>query len=38
VAETCDRALVLHHGRLVFDGAPAGAIARYRELHGAPAP
>ncbi len=38
VAETCGRALVLHHGRLVFDGASAAAIARYRELHGAPAP
>jgi ABC-type polysaccharide/polyol phosphate transport system ATPase subunit len=34
VAELCDRVLVLHHGALVFDGAPEPAIARYRELQG----
>ena len=34
VAELCDRVLVLHHGRLEFDGAPEPAIARYRELQG----
>jgi ABC-type polysaccharide/polyol phosphate transport system ATPase subunit len=39
VAGLCSRVLVLHHGRLVFDGAPAEAIARYRELEGlSPAP
>lgn len=34
VLELCDRAVVLHHGALVFDGPPAPAIARYRELQG----
>ncbi len=34
VAEVCERVLVLHHGALVFDGAPPPAIARYRELQG----
>jgi ABC-type polysaccharide/polyol phosphate transport system ATPase subunit len=34
VAELCDRVLVLHHGQLVFDGPPAPAIERYRELQG----
>jgi len=34
VAELCDRVIVLHHGRLAFDGAPAPAIERYRELQG----
>jgi ABC-type polysaccharide/polyol phosphate transport system ATPase subunit len=34
VAELCDRVLVMHHGRLEFDGAPQPAIARYRELQG----
>jgi lipopolysaccharide transport system ATP-binding protein len=34
VAELCDRVIVLHHGALVFDGAPAPAIERYRELQG----
>ncbi len=41
VAELCSRVLVLHHGALVFDGAPDAAIARYRELqdfHPDPAP
>ena len=38
VAELCDRVIVLHHGRLVFDGAPAPAIERYRELPGVPSP
>jgi homopolymeric O-antigen transport system ATP-binding protein len=34
VAELCDRVIVLHHGALVFDGQPAPAIERYRELQG----
>ncbi len=34
VQELCDRVLVLHHGALVFDGAPAEGIERYRELQG----
>jgi ABC-type polysaccharide/polyol phosphate transport system ATPase subunit len=34
VAALCDRVLVMHHGQLVFDGAPEAAIARYRELQG----
>jgi ABC-type polysaccharide/polyol phosphate transport system ATPase subunit len=34
VMELCDRALLLHHGALMFDGAPEPAIARYRELQG----
>jgi ABC-type polysaccharide/polyol phosphate transport system ATPase subunit len=34
VADLCDRVLVLHHGQLVFDGPPAPAIERYRELQG----
>ena len=34
VAELCDRVIVLHHGSLVFDGAAAPAIERYRELQG----
>jgi lipopolysaccharide transport system ATP-binding protein len=34
VTELCDRVLVLHHGAIVFDGAPAPAIERYRELQG----
>ena len=36
VAELCDRVLVLHHGQLAFDGPPAPAIERYRELQGLP--
>jgi lipopolysaccharide transport system ATP-binding protein len=36
VAELCDRVLVLHHGQLAFDGAPAPAIERYRQLQGLP--
>jgi ABC-type polysaccharide/polyol phosphate transport system ATPase subunit len=32
VRQLCDRVVVLHHGRLVHDGAPDAAIARYREL------
>ena len=38
VAELCSRVLVMHHGRLEFDGAPADAIARYHELQGLPPP
>ncbi len=38
VEALCDRVLVLHHAQLVFDGAPAAAIARYRELQGFHAP
>jgi ABC-type polysaccharide/polyol phosphate transport system ATPase subunit len=34
VAELCDRVIVLHHGAIVFDGAPEPAIARYREIQG----
>jgi ABC-type polysaccharide/polyol phosphate transport system ATPase subunit len=34
VADLCDRVLVMHHGRLEFDGPPEPAIARYRELQG----
>jgi ABC-type polysaccharide/polyol phosphate transport system ATPase subunit len=34
VTELCSRCVVLHHGALVFDGPPAEAIARYRELQG----
>jgi ABC-type polysaccharide/polyol phosphate transport system ATPase subunit len=32
VKELCPRVLVMHHGRLEFDGPPDPAIARYREL------
>ncbi len=34
VAELCSRVIVLHHGGLAFDGEPAAAIGRYRELQG----
>jgi homopolymeric O-antigen transport system ATP-binding protein len=34
VAELCSRVVVMHHGRLHFDGAPHDAIVRYRELQG----
>jgi lipopolysaccharide transport system ATP-binding protein len=34
VVELCDRAVVLHHGRLAFDGKPPAAIERYRQLQG----
>jgi ABC-type polysaccharide/polyol phosphate transport system ATPase subunit len=34
VAELCDRVVVLHHGAIVFDGPPAPAVERYRELQG----
>ena len=34
VLELCDRVLVLHHGALVFDGAPAAAVEHYRTLQG----
>ena len=34
VEELCDRVIVLHHGRLEFDGAPGEAVARYRALQG----
>ena len=42
VIETIDRAelqmaLVVDEGRVAFDGAPAAAIAHYRELSGVPA-
>jgi biotin transport system ATP-binding protein len=30
--ENYDRALVLHEGRVVFDGMPAAAVAHYRQL------
>jgi ABC-type polysaccharide/polyol phosphate transport system ATPase subunit len=36
VVELCSRVLVLHHGRLVFDGPPEPAIVRYRELQSIP--
>jgi ABC-type polysaccharide/polyol phosphate transport system ATPase subunit len=36
VAELCNRVLVMHHGRLAFDGTPADGIHRYRELQGLP--
>jgi ABC-type polysaccharide/polyol phosphate transport system ATPase subunit len=38
VEELCPRAAVLHHGRLMFDGATAAAWARYRELESGPNP
>ena len=34
VKALCNRVLVLHHGRIVFDGAPDPAIEKYRELQG----
>lgn len=34
ILELCDRVIVLHRGALVFDGPPAPAIDRYRELQG----
>lgn len=34
VRNLCDRALLLHNGRLVQDGTPSDVIARYRELLG----
>ncbi len=36
VLELCDRVLVMDHGTLAFDGPPAPAIARYRQLQGLP--
>ena len=36
--ELCPRAVVLHHGRLAFDGDVGQAWARYRELERGPAP
>ena len=36
VSQLCERVLVMHHGRLAFDGPPAAAIRRYRELQEAP--
>lgn len=36
VAELCGRVLVMHHGRLEFDGPPTDAIHRYRALQGLP--
>ena len=38
VAELCQRVLVMDHGKLVFDGPPSPAIARYRELQGLAVP
>lgn len=38
VAATCDRVLLLHHGRLCHDGPPAESIRRYRELCGTAPP
>src|SRR5260370_38793922 len=38
VEDLCPRALVLHHGRLMFDGAVDAAWARYRELERGPSP
>jgi lipopolysaccharide transport system ATP-binding protein len=35
VVDLCDRAIVLHHGRMAFDGKPPEAIERYRALQGA---
>ncbi len=37
LAARADRTLVVDEGRVAFDGAPAAAIAHYRELSGAPA-
>jgi lipopolysaccharide transport system ATP-binding protein len=34
VKALCNRVLVLHHGRIVFDGAADPAIEKYRELQG----
>ncbi|HEX3879119.1 MAG TPA: ABC transporter ATP-binding protein [Bryobacteraceae bacterium] len=36
VASLCERALVLHHGELAFDGPPAAAIAAYKRMNGLP--
>jgi len=36
--ELCPRAVVLHHGRLAYDGAVEGAWTRYRELSRGPTP
>ena len=33
VQNLCDRALLLHHGRLAFDGRPDDCVARYFSLH-----
>jgi lipopolysaccharide transport system ATP-binding protein len=39
VIDLCDRAVVLHHGHVEFDGKPVEAIDRYRKLQGlSPAP
>ena len=38
VAELCERAAVLHHGRLMFDGEVTPAWERYRELESGPSP
>jgi ABC-type polysaccharide/polyol phosphate transport system ATPase subunit len=32
VTQLCERVLVVHHGRVAFDGAPATAVRHYREL------
>lgn len=37
LAARADRTLVVDEGRVAFDGAPAAAIAHYRELSGVPA-
>jgi lipopolysaccharide transport system ATP-binding protein len=36
VADLCGRVLVMHHGRLEYDGPPSEAIHRYRALQGLP--
>ncbi len=37
VATMCDRAIVLHHGAVAFDGPPVPGVGRARELQGLPA-
>jgi ABC-type polysaccharide/polyol phosphate transport system ATPase subunit len=41
VRELCDRAMVMQHGQIVFDGPPESAISAYRQLqpdHASPRP
>ena len=33
--DLCNRALVFHHGAIVFDGSVKAAISKYNEIHGA---
>jgi ABC-type polysaccharide/polyol phosphate transport system ATPase subunit len=33
VQNLCNRVLLLHHGKLIFDGAPEDGVARYFSLH-----